>query len=64
MYHLQLASEIWKRLEEKYGYISDIKRTNPENQFHQLCKKDAVSMKAHIAKFSALQQEVDSHSPE
>jgi hypothetical protein len=54
VYHLQSAAEIWGRLEEEYGYISDIKHTNAENQFHHLRKSDSDTMESHIDKFTAL----------
>jgi hypothetical protein len=63
VYQLQSAFEIWTRLEDEYGHISDIKRTNAESQFYSLRKKDSDKMEDHINKFSSLQQEVDYHRP-
>jgi gag-polypeptide of LTR copia-type len=61
---LETANEIWKRLSDEYGHISEHKLASAEAAFHQLEKSSKMSMKLHIDQFTVLQQEVDYHRPE
>ena len=61
VYHLQLASEIWKRLADEYGAISDLKRAQASAAFYALQKQENMPMKNHINTFTQLQQEVNYH---
>ena len=61
VYQLQSAHEIWARLAEEYGPVSDIRRAQAEGAFYSLQKKDETSMQDHINEFTRLQQEVDYH---
>ena len=61
VYQLQSAHEIWARLAEEYGPVSDIRRAQAEGAFYSLQKKPETSMQDHINEFTTLQQEVDYH---
>ena len=61
VYHLQLASEIWKRLADEYGAVSDLKQAQASAAFYALQKRENVMMQQHINTFTQLQQEVNYH---
>jgi hypothetical protein len=61
VYQLQSAHEIWARLAEEYGPVSDIRRAQAEGAFYSLRKQHETSMQDHINEFTRLQQEVDYH---
>jgi gag-polypeptide of LTR copia-type len=61
IYHLQLAHEIWKRLADEYGAVSDLKRAQASAAFYTLQKRSSMSMPNHINAFTQLQQEVNYH---
>ena len=61
VYHLQSAHEIWKRLADKYGGVSDLKRAQANATFYSLKKPKDVPMQSHINQFTKLQQEANYH---
>ena len=63
IYTLTNVHEIWKRLQEEYGQISDIKRNTALSELHSLRKESATSMEEHIRTFTKLQTLVDYHKP-
>ena len=42
VYQLQSAHEIWARLAEEYGPLSDVRRAQAEGAFYSLQKKDEI----------------------
>ena len=61
VYQLKSAHEIWARLAEEYGPVSDVRRAHAEGAFYSLQKNSETSMQNHINEFTRLQQEVDYH---
>ena len=61
VYHLHFAYEIWKRLADEYGAVSDLKRAQASAAFYALQKQENVQMQYHINTFTQLQQEVNYH---
>lgn len=61
VYHLQSAHDIWKRLADEYGGVSDLRRAQANAAFHSLLKRPTVPMSDHINTFTKLQQEVNYH---
>jgi gag-polypeptide of LTR copia-type len=63
VYTLTSAHEIWMRLEQEYGQISEIRRTTALHELYSLRKDQATSMDDHIRKFTKLQMMADYHRP-
>ena len=61
VYQLQSAHEIWTRLGDEYGVVSDVRRAQAESAFHLLHRKPETPLQTHIDEFTKLQQEVDYH---
>lgn len=61
VYQFKSAHEIWKRLADEYGPVSDIRRAQATSEFYSLQKKSSKSMQEHINEFTRLQQEVNYH---
>jgi gag-polypeptide of LTR copia-type len=61
VYKLQTANEIWNRLKEEYGAVSEISRAHAEAAFHSVTKYGSTSVYDHVTEFSRLQYEVDYH---
>jgi len=61
VYHLQSAHEIWKRLADEYGGVSDLKRAQANATFYSLKKPKDAPMQSHVNLFTKLQQEVNYH---
>jgi hypothetical protein len=55
VYNLQSAHEIWKRLAEEYGAISDLKRAQASAAFYSLQKQPSTTLQQHINAFTKLQ---------
>src|SRR5437762_338574 len=52
VYQLKSAYEIWKRLADEYGPVSDIRRAQASSKFYSLQKKSSQSMQEHINEFT------------
>ena len=63
VYTLKSAHEIWRRLEQEYGQISEIRRTTALHELYSLRKDKATSMDDHIRTFTRLQTMADYHRP-
>ena len=61
--HLKTAHEIWTRLQDEYGHISQIQCIKAENDLHALIKTPPTPMKDHIQEFTRRQEEVDYQRP-
>jgi hypothetical protein len=61
---LETAFEIWKRLEDEYGQISDLKRAQLDAKLRSLRKADNKTMKVHIDEFESIRQKIEFHSAE
>ena len=61
---LRNPHEIWQRLHDEYGAVSDVRRAHALTAFYTLRKQPDQPLKDHIDMFSKLQQEVDYHRPE
>jgi hypothetical protein len=61
VYQLHSVHEIWKRLADEYGPVSDFRRAQATSAFYSLQRKSSTSMQDHINIFTRLQQEVDYH---
>ena len=61
VYQLQSAHEIWARLAEEYGPVSDVRHAQAGGAFYSLQKKNETSTRDHINEITRLQQEVDYH---
>jgi len=64
VYQLQTAKEIWDRLAEEYGSVSDLKYARAEATLRSLIKLPTTSMKSHIDHFTRLKEERDISAPE
>src|SRR5205814_8963877 len=62
--HLKTARQIWKRLENEYGQISDLKRAQLDAELHSLRKANNKKMKDHIDEFESIRQKIEFHSSE
>ena len=60
---LQTAAEIWQRLHQEYGNVSDVLHAKAELKFHSLRKKPTTSIQQHIDDFTKLHEDVEYHSP-
>jgi gag-polypeptide of LTR copia-type len=63
VHNLPLASEIWTRLNEEYGAISDALYAKAETQFHSLRKLPTTSVQAHVDNFTKLLADTQYHAP-
>ena len=63
VYSLNSAHAVWKRLEEEYGQISEIRRTTALQDLYSLRKNPSDSMEEHIRNFTRLQTLADYHRP-
>ena len=61
---LRNPHDIWQRLHDEYGAVSDVRRAHALTAFYTLRKQPDQPLKEHIDTFSRLQQEVDYHRPE
>jgi hypothetical protein len=61
VHHRQSAREIWKRLADEYGGVSDLKRAQANTAFYSLYQSSTTTMQDHINAFTKLQQEVNYH---
>jgi len=61
VHHLQSAHEIWKRLADEYGGVSDLKRAQANATFYSFKKPKDAPMQSHVNLFNKLQQEVNYH---
>jgi len=61
---LETAFDIWKRLEDEYGQISDLKRAQLDAKLRSLRKADNKTMKDHIDEFESIRQQIEFHSTE
>ncbi len=61
---LETASEIWKRLDDEYGQISDLKRAQLDAKLRSLRKTTNKTMKEHIDEFESIRQQIEFHSAE
>jgi len=64
VYQLSTAMEIWNRLSEEYGVVSDLKYARAETALRSLQKSPTTSMKAHIDTFTRLKEERDISAPD
>jgi len=64
VYQLQTAREIWNRLAEEYGSVSDLKYARAEAALRSLIKLPTTSMKSHIDLFTRLKEERDISAPD
>ena len=62
--HLKTARQIWKRLENEYGQISDLKRAQLDAELRSLRKPNNKKMKDHIDEFESIRQKIEFHSSE
>jgi len=62
--HLKTARKIWKRLEDEYGQISDLKRAQLDSKLRSLRKTDNKKMNDHIDEFESIRQKIEFHSAE
>jgi hypothetical protein len=46
VYHLKSSHEIWRRLADEYGTVSDLKRAQASATFYSLQKKHSMSAKS------------------
>jgi len=60
---LRTAAEIWHRLQQEYGNVSDVLHAKAELKFHSLRKKPTTSIQQHIDEFTKLHEDVEYHSP-
>ena len=58
-YSMKSAHDIWQRLADEYGALSNIRLAHAESMFYSLRKNPQTSMQDHINQFTALQQDVD-----
>jgi hypothetical protein len=63
VHNFKLASQIWSRLHEEFGNVSDALHAKSELLFHSLRKAPMTSMQDHINEFTRLQADVEYHSP-
>jgi hypothetical protein len=61
VYQYTMAYEIWKRLADEYGRVSDLKRAKASAAFYSLQKQPDTSVQDHTNEFIRLQQELDYH---
>jgi len=59
VFKLTLASEIWTRLADEFGQVSEIRRNNAIRAWYKLEKSPSTPMSKHITEFERLQLEVD-----
>ena len=60
--HLQSAHEIWQRLADEYGRISELKLAQLHTKLRSLRKSSSLSMQAHVDEFERIQKEIEFHS--
>ena len=60
--HLQLAHEIWQRLANECGRISDLKRAHFDTKLPSLRKSSSTSMQSHVDEFERIKGEIEFHS--
>lgn len=59
VYSAKSAHDIWQRLADEYGAISNLRLAHAESAFYSFRKDPQTPMQDHINKFAALQQDVD-----
>src|SRR5262249_34667262 len=59
VYRMKSSHDIWQRLCDEYGAISDIRLAHAEAALHTLLKQPETPMQTHIDQFTSLQQDVD-----
>jgi gag-polypeptide of LTR copia-type len=62
-HQLQNANEIWNRLADEYGTISDLKYAKAEADLRSLTKQSNTTMKEHINNFSKFKEARDFDAP-
>ena len=60
--HLNSAHDIWQRLEDEYGQISELKCAQLDAKFRSLRKTDGTKMKDHIDQFESIRRAIEFHS--
>jgi Integrase core domain len=63
VYQLSTAAEIWNRLAEEFGTVSDLKYAKAETELRSLIKKPGTSMKDHVNEFTRLREARDFNAP-
>ena len=63
VHDLQLASQIWARLKEEYGNVSDALHAKAEYEFHSLRKLPTTSIQTHVNEFTRLLADTQYHAP-
>jgi hypothetical protein len=59
---LRTAHEIWKRLDDEYGQVSELKRAQLDAKLRSLRKADNKKMKDHVDEFESIRQQLEFHS--
>src|SRR5204863_5445781 len=59
---LQSAKEIWDRLADEYGKVSELKRAQLSAKLSSLRKSPQTSMRNHIDEFENIIREIEFHS--
>jgi len=60
--HLKSAHEIWQRLIDEYGKISELKRAQLNAKLRSLRKSPQTKIRNHIDEFESIQHEIEFHS--
>ena len=60
--HLSSAHEIWKRLADEYGKISDLKYAQLDAKLRSIRKSSQTKMTEHIDEFERIRREMEYHS--
>ena len=55
VYRMKSSHDIWQRLSEEYGAISDIRLAHAEAALYTLLKQPETPMQTHIDQFTSLQ---------
>ena len=57
--HLQSAHEIWQRLADEYGRISELKLAQLQTKLRSLRKSSSISVQSHVGEFERIQREIE-----